>query len=69
MSEFEILITSDRRVKPDIKKTELSLSSACLPTTEPTAFPRSEVKVIFKVFPRSVRIPGVNWFGFFFFNI
>lgn len=53
-------------MQPDTKKIEISLSSASLPTTAPTAFARSEAKVIFEVFPRSVRIAGVGWFGFFF---
>lgn len=62
MCEFEKLIKSDRRVKPITKKYQVSFSSASLPTTVPTVFARSEAKVIFKVFPRSVRIP------FFFFK-
>lgn len=66
ISEFEILTMSDKRVQPDTKKPEVSLSSAILPNTVPTAFARSEAKVIFKVFPRSVRITGVHLFGFFF---
>lgn len=45
-----------------LKKIEVSLFSAGLPTTVSTAFARSEAKVIFKIFPRSVRIAGVGWF-------
>lgn len=57
---------SDRRVKPDTKRIEVSPSSASFPATVPTAFTKSEAKVIFKVIPRSVRIADVGWFDIFF---